>query len=441
MHRHPPAAEATAAKNPMRRIAVASGTGTLIEAYDFQIYGVAAALVFPKVFFPALGTAAGTVASFATLGVAFVARPLGSIVFGHFGDRLGRKRTLVTTLLLMGFATMLIGMTPTAGQIGVAAPIIITLLRFVQGLAFGGEWAGATLLAAESAPKARRGFYAMFGSFGAAVAICLANATFLVTGLTMSQDAFVDYGWRIPFLLSGVLVGVGLFVRLKIDESAVFEGEMSRRGAAAAPFVEAVKSQPRQFLLGSGVMVMTFALFYLSVGYLAAYGTSVLDLSRTSVLSIGLVSGLVLAVSLVVAAVLSDRVGRRRVIAAAGVAAVVWSLVLFPVLDQGSTVFYAVGVCGTLFIAGVAYGPVSAFIPELFMTRYRYTATGFCYNVSGVIGGAVPSVVAAAIISAYGSFAFGAALAALCMITVVCTLALGETRDYEMDRVEAVVTA
>ncbi|ONF73652.1 MFS transporter [Amycolatopsis keratiniphila] len=426
------ATEPQVTNRTMRRIAIASGTGTVIEYYDFFIFATAAALVFPKVFFPALGSAAGVVASFATLGVAFVARPVGSVLFGHFGDRLGRKRTLVTTLLVMGLATALVGLMPTAEQIGVTAPILIVILRFLQGLAVGGEWTGATLMAAESAPKAKRGFWSMFGALGGSIGFVLASVTFLIIGETMSDETFHSYGWRIPFIASLLLIAIGLFVRLKIDETPVFKGEVSQRGTARAPFVEALKSQPREIAFASGVLVMTFAFYYLAVGYLINYGTAVLKLPRTTVLLIGIAAGLVFGLAIVLGAAYSDRVGRKKVIVAGNAVAVVWALALFPILDSASTVTFAIGSCVTTLIAGFAYGPVGAFMPELFHTRYRYTATGFSYNIAGVLGGAVPPLVAAAITAAYGGFAFGIFLTVLCLISLGCTLALRETRHAEM---------
>ncbi|MFC9735729.1 MFS transporter [Streptomyces roseolus] len=427
------ASDSTVSPRTMRRIALASGTGTVIEYYDFFIFATAAALVFPKTFFPALGDTAGTVASFATLGVAFVARPLGSILFGHFGDRLGRKTTLVTTLLVMGAATFLVGLMPTAEQIGATAPIALVVLRLLQGLAVGGEWTGATLMAAENAPKARRGFWSMFGSLGGSLGLVLANATFLLIDTAFSEAAFMSYGWRIPFLASFLLVAVGLFIRLKIDETPAFKGEIARHGAARAPFVEALRSQPREIAFASGVLVMVFAFYYLAVGYLMSYGATELHLSRTTVLSIGMLAGAMTGVALVLGAVCSDRLGRRRVIVAANALAIVWALTLFPILESASVLVFAVASCVTTFLCGIAYGPVGAFMPELFHTRYRYSATGFAYNVAGVLGGAVPPLVAAAIVTTYGGLAFGVFLAALCLLSLVCTLALRETRHRSME--------
>ena len=270
-------AERTAASSPeMRRVAIASCVGTAVEFYDFYIYGTAAALVFPKVFFPALGSTAGTVASFATFAVAFVARPVGAVSFGHYGDRLGRKRTLIVTLLLMGVSTMLIGLLPGAATIGVTAPVLLVVLRFTQGFAVGGEWAGATLLTAEYAPAGQRGRYGMFPQLGATIALALSSATFLIIGLTLGNTdrSFLDYGWRIPFLVSIVLVGVGLYVRLKIEETPVFREAQRRHPAAQAPLREAFTQAPREILLAAGATTIMFALFYTGTTYLTSYGTS-----------------------------------------------------------------------------------------------------------------------------------------------------------------------
>lgn len=422
----------TASTTEMRRIASASAIGTVIEMYDFVIFSSVAALVFPKVFFPALGTAAGTVASFATLGVAFVARPVGSVLFGHFGDRLGRKRTLVSTLLLMGVATLLVGLMPTADQIGVAAPILVVAMRVLQGLAVGGEWTGATLMATENAPKPERGFWSVCASFGGAIGAALALGTLLLTRWAMSDDVFVSYGWRIPFLASVLLLAVGLYIRMTIAETPLFTAEVARSGAAPVPFAEALRRQPREILLCSGVPLVVFAFYYIVVGYLLTYGTANLGLDPTTVIAITILATAVMGTSLVIGGALSDRYGRRAVLIAGNGVAVVWALALFPVLDLGSAFAFAVGACVTTFIGGIAYGPVGAFIPELFQTRYRYSATGFAYNVSGVIGGAVPSVVAAAITATYGSFAFGVFFAVLCLIALACTLALPETRHTRM---------
>jgi metabolite-proton symporter len=420
----------------IRRVAIASCIGTTIEFYDFFIYGTAAALVFPTVFFPALGATAGTVASFATFAVAFIARPVGAMLFGHFGDRIGRKKTLVSTLLLMGISTLLIGLLPGAGTIGVAAPIILVLLRFAQGFAVGGEWAGATLLTAEYAPPGKRGLYAMFPQLGPAIAFALSSATFLFTGLALgdTNEAFLTYGWRIPFLFSIVLVAIGLYMRLAIEETPVFRAESAARAAEpekkrSLPFLDALRYQSKEILLAAGALSIMFAFFYLGTAYLTSYATTTLGFDRPFVLMVGIASALVFGAAIVLSALYSDRFGRRRVIMVSCAFSVVWALALFPLLDTGSPVAFVVGMMVTLAIFGIAYGPCGALLPEMFHTRYRYTGAGLGYNLAGVLGGAVPPMIAAPLAAAYGGIAIGVMLMVIGLVSLVCTAALVETRD------------
>ncbi|PBC39342.1 MFS transporter [Rhodococcus sp. ACS1] len=440
---HPPSptpGSSTGKANPpgMKKVAAASFIGTVIEFYDYNIYGVAAALVFPTVFFPALGAVAGTVASFATLGVAFVARPFGSILFGHFGDRLGRKKTLIVTMLLMGVATLLVGLMPTAGQIGVAAPILIVVLRILQGLAAGGEWGGAVLFVSEHAPKSKRGFWSMFPSLGGGGAIILANATFFAAAIGMSDETFAAWGWRIPFLASIFLIVVGLWVRLSIDETPVFAKQVEQHGTARTPFLDAFKSQPWQVLLATGTAAMTLSLTYIGGTYLISYGTKMLELPRPFVLSIAIAGGFAISVAVILGAVLSDRIGRRRMIMTAACLAIVWTLLLFPILETRSLFAFAIGVPVTMFISGLATGPLGAFLSELFHTRYRYTATGLSYSLAGMLGGAIPPLIATPIIAAWGGFAFGLVMAALAAVSLTCVLVIGETKQLDLDREDGV---
>ncbi|HKR51094.1 MAG TPA: MFS transporter [Pseudonocardiaceae bacterium] len=425
----------------LRRVAIASCVGTTVEFYDFYIYGTAAALVFPKVFFPALGSTAATVASFATFAVAFIARPVGAVIFGHYGDRIGRKRTLISTLLLMGIATVLIGLLPGAATIGIAAPILLVVLRFAQGLAVGGEWAGATLLTAEYAPPGLRGRYAMFPQLGPAIAITLASATFLVTGLTLgnTDQSFLDYGWRVPFLISIVLVGAGLYVRLRIEETPVFRATQGQQQPTRTPMGEAFTQAPREILLAAGCLTIMFALFYTGTTYLTSYGTSPTGaaLSRNLVLSLGIVAGAAMALGVVLSATYSDRFGRRTLIMAACGGAVVWSLLLFPIVGTHSPVAFAVAMIVTLGIQGLGYGPVGAFLPETFPTRYRYTGAGTSYNLAGILGGAIPPLVSAPLAAAFGSFAIGVMLCGLSLLSLFCTAALIETKGRDLRQAEA----
>ncbi|CAA9238180.1 MAG: Uncharacterized MFS-type transporter [uncultured Actinomycetospora sp.] len=421
------ASPSSSATPPMRRIAIASMTGTVIEFYDFFIYGTAAALVFNKVFFPSLGAAAGTALALATVGVAVVARPFGSVLFGHFGDKLGRKRTLVTTLLLMGLSTLAIGLLPTTGTIGIAAPILLVVLRILQGLAVGGEWAGATLLTAENSPGKTRGKYALFPQLGPSVAFALASATFLTTALTMSNESFLAWGWRVPFIASVLLVAVGLYVRLAITETAAFMAR-EKTTSTRMPVMEVLSTHTGRVALGAGSTMAVFAFFYIGVTYLTSYGTQELGLPRTTVLAWGIVGGLVFAATTIVGAILSDRVGRRKMIIIGNASAIVAGVIAFPILDIGTSWSFGLGLSVVLGVVGIAYGPQGAQLPELFPTHYRYTGAGMAYNLAGVLGGGVVPLIATALVAGLGSsLAIGVLLAGLSVVSLLCTIALPDT--------------
>jgi MFS family permease len=414
-----------AAPGAMRRVALASMVGTTIEFYDFFIYGTAAALVFNRVFFPAMGAASGTALALATFGVAFVARPFGSILFGHYGDRLGRKGTLVTTLLTMGISTLAIGLLPSAAAIGVTAPIILVLLRILQGLAVGGEWAGAVLLTAENAPTRSRGKFALWPQLGPSIAFALASATFLITTLTMSSESFLAWGWRVPFIASVVLVGVGLYVRLKLTETTVFTSIDHTK--TRLPIAEALTSRPRAVLLGALATTTTFTFFYIGVTYLTTYGTTELKLTRPTVLALGIAGGAAMLVTTILSANLADRIGRRRILTIGCAAAVVAGIIAFPIIDIGAAWSFGVGLCLVMAVAGLTYGVLGSLLPELFPTRYRYTGAGISYNLAGVLGGGVVPLVAAALVPTYGSLALGIILTVVAAIGLACTLALPNT--------------
>jgi MFS family permease len=422
----------------MKRVALASFVGTLIEFYDAGIYGFALALVFGKVFFPALGEEAARIAAFLTFGAAFLARPIGAVAFGHFGDRLGRKKTLVLSLLVMGLATFFVGLMPSTNQIGIAAPICLVILRIMQGLAAGGEWAGAVLFASENAPQGQRGLWSMFASLGAGVAVVLAPATFLLVGMFMSDETFLSWGWRLPFLTSLLLLGVGLWIRLAMDETPVFKAEAERGGIVRIPFVEALRNQYREILLSGGMMMLTFCFGYLGIAYLPNYGTTVLHLSRTFILSMTVIAGFGYTGGILISGLLSDWLGRRKVVIIAVLLGAAWSSVLFSLLDTGAgSTAYAAAVIVTLFIAGAALGPLSAYLSELFETRYRYTAVGFSYNIASIVGGAIMPILGASITAAYGARVFGYALACLAVISTICALCLRETRGQELSHAAA----
>jgi MFS family permease len=426
-----------ASQTSMVRLAIASCIGTTIELADFGLFALAAVLVFPHIFFPALGEAAGMTASLATFGVAFVARPLGSIIFGHIGDRLGRKGTLITTLTVMGVSTALVGAIPPASQIGVAAPIILVALRFMQGLAVGGEWAGAVLTTAEHAPTGSRAFWAMFASLGGGFGAMLSSALVLAGGLGMREDAYLSWGWRIPFLASIVLVALGLWARLNIDETPVFKAEVERNGPAHAPFLEAVRSQPREVILGAGTMVMVYASYYFGITFMTNYARTELDVDRTTTLTIGLLATGTYTVGICLSGILADRQGRRATMIAAAAAAVAFPFIAFQILNMGSVLSLAIAMCGTMFITGAATGPLGALLSELFHTRYRYSAAGFCYNFAGIIGGAVPPLFAASITTQFGAPAYGVLVSMLSLVSLLCVLGLRESRGTDLRQVDS----
>ena len=416
----------TPPSDPLRRVAFAAFAGTTIEFYDFFIYGTAAALVFGKVFFPALGAAAGTVAAIATFAVAFLARPLGAVLFGHLGDRLGRKRTLILTLTLMGASTVAVGLLPSAATIGVAAPIILVALRFVQGLAVGGEWGGAALLAAEYAPRERRGRFTMYPQLGPGAAFALTSLTFLITGLSLAPPSFLAWGWRIPFLLSVVLLAIGLYVRLRIDETPVFRELAARRQRSSAPIREALRHETPPILRAGGALSGVFAFGYIGTVYLTSYGTAVLGLTGPTMLVLGVLGGGVLAGSVVVAARWSDRVGRRRVVQVGNLVAIVVGPAAFLVMELRHPVAVGFGLCAVLANGGFGLGPAAAWLPELFAARYRYTAAGLAYSLAAIPGGAIPPIIATTLAASYGGLAVGVLLAGYGLLGLACGRALPE---------------
>jgi metabolite-proton symporter len=413
----------------MKRVAFASFVGTAIEYYDFYIYGTAAALVFPHVFFPNLSETMATVASFATFAVAFVSRPLGAAVFGHFGDRLGRKRTLVATLLIMGLSTIAVGLVPDAASIGTAAAVILLTLRLLQGFAVGGEWAGAALLSAEYAPPDRRGRYGMFTQLGVGTGLVLTSAIFLLVNATIREKSttFMSWGWRLPFLFSAVLVAIALYVRLRIEETPVFVAEQQQHATPRAPLAELFRHQLRQITLASGVMVGIFTFSFMAGTYLTGYAAGHLGHPRNLVLGAGVLGGLSMMALTAASAILCDRVGRRRVILIGFCFALPWSFAVMPLMDTGSPALFVRSIVGTFAILGISYGPLASFIPEIFATRYRYTGAGLAFNLAGIVGGAVPPLISGALLAAYGSWAIGTMMAILVLASLVSTYLLPDT--------------
>jgi metabolite-proton symporter len=426
-----PATSTTAALRvgDARRVAVASAVGTTIEWYDFFIYGTAAATVFGPRFFPQISPVAATLASFATFGVGFVARPIGGIVMGHFGDRVGRKSMLVWSLMLMGLSTLGIGLLPDYSQIGIWAPALLIVLRLVQGFALGGEWGGAVLMSVEHAPDGRRGFYGSVVALGLPLGIVLSNAVFLVSSVLVEPAAFLAWGWRVPFLASAVLIGVGLFIRLGLAESPVF-AEVSRGGQTRrAPIVDVLRTSTRTVLLAAGSYTGISAIGYVGLVFYVSYATRVLGLSLPAVLAPLLVAAMLFGASVVLFARWSDRIGRRRIMLWGNAALVIWAAVFFPLLDTRSVPVIWVALCVMLVLQGAYIGTQPAVFAELFPPSIRYSGASLSNTLGTILGGAPAPFVAAALYDTFGSSnAVGMYITALALVSWLSVLGLKETR-------------
>jgi MFS family permease len=413
----------------MKRIAAACLVGTTIEYYDFFIYGTAAALVFPTVYFPHLSTTMATIASMGTFATAFLSRPLGALVFGHFGDRLGRQKTLVATLLIMAMSTVTVGLVPSTAAIGMAAALILIVLRLLQGFAVGGEWAGSALLSAEYTPTAKRGRYGMFTVAGTGVGLVLACVTLLGVNYTIGETspAFLQWGWRLAFLISAALIGVGLYVRLNIDETPVFTEGKAHNLVPRAPLSELLRLQRREITLAAGSGIAGFGFPFMASSYLPAYAHTNLGYSRNVILVLGVLNGLTYIVFTAFSANVCDRVGRRRMMLVGLAACLPVSFVAISLIDTGKPVCYAVAIVSLVAVVSIAAGPEAAFLPELFATPYRYSGTALATNLAGVAGGALPPLIAGTLQATYGSWAIGLMLATIALVSLVCTYLLPET--------------
>ncbi|MBO0880633.1 MAG: MFS transporter [Mycobacterium sp.] len=420
----------------MPRVAAACLVGSTVESYDFAIYSLAAALVFPVVFFPHLDPTTATIAATGTFAAAALSRPLGAAVFGHFGDRLGRKKTLVTTLLIMALSTVTVGLVPSAATIGVAAPLILIGLRLLQGLAVGGEWAGSALLSAEYAPAAKRGRYSMFTPLGLCTGSVLASSTFLSVSYTMGEHspAFLQWGWRLPFLVSAALISVGLYVRSHIDETPVFTEEKTRHVVPKAPLAELLRRQHREVLLAAGSLFCPYTFNFVASSLLATYAHTDLGYSRNVILIVGALAALVSIPFTAFSATRCDRVGRRRLMLVGWTACLPWPLVMIPLIDTGKPICYAVAIVGMYTATAIGCGPTTALLPELFATRYRYSGTALANNLSGIAGGAMPPLVAGSL-AAFGSWAIGPMLATAASISLLCTYLLPETKGIALQSI------
>jgi MFS family permease len=401
-----------------RRILLASLVGTAVEFYDFYIYATAASLVFGPLFFSSESRSTELLASYASFGVAFLARPLGATVFGHFGDRVGRKSTLVASLLVMGGSTMLIAFLPTYATAGWLAPLLLCLLRFGQGFGLGGEWGGAALLAVENAPPGYRARFGMFPQLGAPVGFIAANGLFLLLGLLLTPDEFVRWGWRLPFLGSALLVAIGMWVRLRLIETPAFAEALRAAPPPRVPLLELFRLHLRELIAGTFAVVACYAIFYLSTAFALGYGTGKLGYARETFLGVQLFAILFMALGIVFAGYAADRYDPRRVLMAGCVLTVPAGFLLAPMLGSGSLVIIAAFLSLALFLMGLVYGPLGAFLPGLFPARVRYTGASMAFNVGGIVGGALAPMIAQSLserggLAPVGWYLSGAALISL----------------------------
>jgi metabolite-proton symporter len=419
----------------IKKVVGASLIGTTVEWYDFFLYGSAAALVFNKLFFPTADPLTGTLLAFTTYAIGFLARPLGGVVFGHFGDRLGRKKLLVLSLLLMGGATMLMGVLPTYASVGVLAPLLLTLLRLVQGFALGGEWGGAVLIVSEHGDPARRGFWASWPQAGVPCGNLLATAVLALLASVQSDADFLAWGWRIPFLLSGVLVVIGLWIRLSVSESPIFlEAQKNAPKLEKAPVLVLLRHNWREVLIAMGARFAENVSYYVITAFILVYVVTGLGLSKSVGLNAVLIASAVHLVTIPLWGHLSDRFGRRSIYLVGAVGMGVWIFAFFALLDTKDPVLITLATTVGLVLHGAMYGPQAAFFSELFGTRVRYSGASVGYQLASIAAGALAPLIATALLKAYGSsFPIAVYVVITCVITVVAVVLARETRGADLE--------
>ena len=429
----------------MRKVALTALAGTSIEWYDFFLYGAAAALIFPTAFFGEVPATTALILSLLTFAAGFIARPIGGIIFGHFGDKIGRKKTLISALMLMGVSSTLIGLLPTYAMIGALAPILLTILRFAQGLAIGGQWGGAMLLVTESAPSNQRGYYGAFAQAGAPIGVILANLALIITSALVSDEFFNTWGWRIPFLASAVLILVSMYIQLNLEDTKAFKELAAHRNEQAnnektaiqkSPIIEAVRKYPKRIMLAAGAFINIQVTFYILIAFLLAYGVQSAGMERDDMLTSVLIASAVMVPMQFLFSSYSDRNGRRGIFMLGAVLSGLWAFAIFPLVDTGSFWLITLAVSGGMVFLAMMYGPQAAFFTELFSTEVRYSGATLGYQFGAIIGGAFAPTIAVKLWTEFDIFWVSVYMAFSALLTLLSVMALTETFQSDLNRTE-----
>ncbi len=423
----------------MRKVALTALAGTSIEWYDFFLYGAAAALIFPTAFFGEIPETTALILSLLTFAAGFIARPIGGIIFGHFGDRVGRKKTLIAALMLMGISSTLIGLLPTYAMIGVTAPILLTLLRFAQGLAIGGQWGGAMLLVTESAPSNQRGYYGAFAQAGAPIGVILANLALIVTSALVSEEFFNTWGWRIPFLASAVLILISMYIQLNLEDTKAFKAlatnsdNSSNEKVKSSPVVEAIRRYPKRIMLAAGAFLSVQVTFYILIAFMLAYGVSSANMERDDMLTAVLIGCAIMVPLQFMFSSYSDRNGRKGIFMLGAILSGIWAFAIFPLVDTGNFWLIVLALTFGLIFLAMMYGPQAAFFTELFSTEVRYSGATLGYQFGAIVGGAFAPTIAVKLWSDFDIFWVSVYIAFAAFLTLISVMALTETYQSNLD--------
>ena len=428
----------------MRKVALTALAGTSIEWYDFFLYGAAAALIFPTAFFGEVPPTTALILSLLTFAAGFIARPIGGIIFGHFGDKIGRKKTLISALMLMGISSTLIGLLPTYAMIGAVAPVLLTILRFAQGLAIGGQWGGAMLLVTESAPSNQRGYYGAFAQAGAPIGVILANMALIITSALVSDEFFNMWGWRIPFLASAILIIVSMYIQLNLEDTKAFKELTAHKNdlkeeqniIQKSPIIEAVRKYPKRIMLAAGAFINIQVTFYILIAFLLAYGVQSAGMTRDDMLVSVLIASAIMVPMQFLFSSYSDRHGRRGIFMLGAVLSGLWAFAIFPLVDTGSFWLITLAVSGGMVFLAMMYGPQAAFFTELFSTEVRYSGATLGYQFGAIIGGAFAPTIAVKLWTELDIFWVSVYMAFSALLTLLSVMSLTETYQSDLSETQ-----